>query len=159
MSINNLIDNTDISVLDDKKRTQNYLVWLKIKTDLVLKEKDSIIPPEFDKKIQRGAVVWVEFGFNIGREFGGRHPALILKRTGDSVFVIPLSSQRPNTIKPYHVQIPRVYGFKNMERWTNVLKVQNVSIIRIDFLASMGNVKGEVLNQINKALAACNPLK
>jgi hypothetical protein len=46
-----------------------------------------------------------------------------------------------------------------MERWTNVLKVQNVSIIRIDFLASMGNVKGEVLNQINKALAACNPLK
>lgn len=39
-----------------------------------------------------------------------------------------------------------------MERWTNVLKLQNVSIQRIDMSASIGNVKGDVLNKINEAL-------
>lgn len=36
--------------------------------------------PEFIEKskeyIVRGDVVWVEFGFNIGEEFSGRHPAV-----------------------------------------------------------------------------------
>ncbi len=51
----------------------------------------------------RGAVVWIEFGFNIGNEFGGRHPAIIMRKTG-----------------------------------------------------SIGNVKGEVLNEINNTLKKCH---
>ena len=39
-----------------------------------------------------------------------------------------------------------------MERWTNVLRLQNVSIQRIDMTASIGNVKGTVLDAINDAL-------
>lgn len=32
--------------------------------------------------LKRGNVVWVDFGFNIGNEFGGMHPAIILKNDG-----------------------------------------------------------------------------
>ena len=89
---------------------------------------------------------------NIGNEFGGRHPAIILRKTADSIFVVPLSSQKPDSPQKYHVKIEKVYGFKNMERWTNVLRLQNVSIQRIDMTASIGNVKGTVLDAINDAL-------
>ena len=71
-------------------------------------------------------------------------------------FVVPLSSQEPNEKKDYHVKVEKVYGFRNMVRWTNVLKLQNVSIQRVDTKASMGNVKGDVLNDINDALKKCH---
>jgi len=109
-----------------------------------------------EDRLVRGAVVWIEFGFNIGNEFGGRHPAIILRKTGSSIFVVPLSSQEPDDKKDYHVKIEKVYGFRNMVRWTNVLKLQNVSIQRVDTSASIGNVKGYVLNDINNALKKCH---
>jgi mRNA-degrading endonuclease toxin of MazEF toxin-antitoxin module len=37
----------------------------------------------------RGNVIWVEFGFNIGCEFGGKHPAIILKNIGEDLIVAP----------------------------------------------------------------------
>lgn len=54
--------------------------------------------------LTRKAVVWVDFGYNIGTEFGGRHPAIILKNLKDSLVVIPLSSQMPKTMD-YNVKI------------------------------------------------------
>lgn len=138
----------------DRKRTHNYFQWLVTKTQYVIDEPTFVCDKE--AKLVRGAVVWVEFGFNIGNEFGGRHPAVILRKTGSSIYVVPLSSQEPDVKKPYHVKIEKVYGFKNMIRWINVLKLQNVSIQRVDTTASIGNVKGSVLNDINTALENCH---
>ncbi len=139
---------------DARKRTHNYFQWISTKTQFVMDEP-SFVCDKGDKLV-RGAVVWIEFGFNIGNEFGGRHPAIILRKTGSSIFVVPLSSQEPNEKKDYHVKVEKVYGFRNMVRWTNVLKLQNVSIQRVDTTASMGNVKGDVLNDINNALKKCH---
>lgn len=139
---------------DERKRTHNYFQWLSTKTQYVMDEPSFVCDEE--DKLVRGAVVWIEFGFNIGNEFGGRHPAIILRKTGSSIFVVPLSSQEPNEKKDYHVKVDKVYGFKNMVRWTNVLKLQNVSIQRVDTTASIGNVKGNVLNDINDALKKCH---
>ena len=49
------------------------------------------------KKIlfRRGNVVWIDFGFNIGSEFGGMHPAIILKNFDKELFVLPVSSKKP----------------------------------------------------------------
>ena len=44
----------------------------------------------------------------------------------------------------------------DITRWTNVLKLQNVSIQRIDENSSIGNVKGDVLDAINDALKKCH---
>ena len=145
---------TDMERDDARKRTHNYFQWLSTKTQYVMDEPSFVCDKE--KELVRGAVVWIEFGFNIGNEFGGRHPAIILRKTGSSIFVVPLSSQEPDEKKDYHVKIEKVYGFKNMVRWTNVLKLQNVSIQRVDTTASIGNVKGYVLNDINNALTKCH---
>lgn len=151
------IASTNVKDADDKKRSLNYLNWLNVKTNIIQQERTVTIPPQIDASIKRGSVVWVEFGFNIGKEFGGRHPALILRRTEDSVFVIPLSSKTPKTIKDYHIKIDKVYNFTNIERWCNVLKIQNISILRIDTNATIGNVKGAVLDNISKALVTIKP--
>lgn len=145
---------TNMESNDERKRTNNYLQWISTKTQYVMDEAAFVCDKE--DKLVRGAVVWVEFGFNVGDEFGGRHPAIILRKTPTSIFVVPLSSQEPNIKKDYHVKIEKVYGFRNMVRWTNVLTLQNVSIQRVDTNASIGNVKGSVLNDINNALKKCH---
>lgn len=152
--IDKLYSSTNKDNDDTRKRTHNYFQWVSTKTQLVMDEPSFVCDKE--DKLVRGAVVWIEFGFNIGNEFGGRHPAIILRKTGSSIFVVPLSSQEPNEKKDYHVKVEKVYGFRNMVRWTNVLKLQNVSIQRVDTKASMGNVKGDVLNDINSALKKCH---
>lgn len=148
--IENLYSSTNLECEIDRKRSHNYYQWFSTKTQLIINETN--YKCELESNLIRGSVVWIEFGFNIGNEFGGRHPAIILRKTGSSIFVVPLSSQEPSEKKDYHVKIDKVYGFKNMIRWTNVLKLQNVSIQRVDMSSSIGNVKGSVLNSINDAL-------
>lgn len=150
-TLEQLYSKTDLEDIDDRKRTSNYYSWLNKKTTIIINEKNYVCD-EKSNYIKRGSVVWIEFGFNIGNEFGGRHPAIVLRKTGNSIFVIPLSSKEPEEKKPYHVKIDKVYNFKNMVRWVNILKIQNVSLQRVDFDASIGNVKGKVLDSINDAI-------
>lgn len=150
--LDDLLGTTDMESTDDRKRTSNYYEWSATKTQMVIDEKSFTYKNQFFSKVKRGSVVWVEFGFNIGAEFGGRHPAIVLRRTGSSIFVVPLSSQEPDEIKKHHVKIDKVYGFKSMTRWVNVLKIQNVSLQRVDQNRSLGNVKGKVMDDINDAI-------
>ena len=138
-----LINSTTMEDEEDRKRTANYCDWISKKTEMIIAESTFNHHDPIYDGIKRGSVVWVEFGFNIGAEFGGK---------GSSIFVLPLSSQQPSQIKPYHVKIDKVYGFKNLTRWTNVLKLINVSLQRVDITASIGNVKGTVLDDINEAI-------
>ncbi len=100
----------------------------------------------------RKAVVWVDFGFNIGSEFGGRHPAIILKNLKDSLIVVPLSSQEPKN-PDYNVKVEKVYGFPLMPRWANVTRVTQVSLSRVHF-DKVGDVKPFVLNEISKKMSS-----
>ena len=101
--------------------------------------------------LKRGNVVWVNFGYNIGVEFGGRHPAIILRNNKESLFVAPLSSQTPKDMD-INVFIDYVYGCEKMDRYVNVLRLCHVSIIRVDLLSKTGSVKGTILDEIiNKA--------
>ena len=102
--------------------------------------------------LKRGNVVWVDFGFNIQDEFGGKHPAIILKQTSDSLFVLPLSSQEPDEKKDYHVKVDKVYKYEPMTRWANILRIRDISIQRIDFESTIGDVKGKILDDISEAI-------
>ena len=101
----------------------------------------------------RKAVVWVDFGYNVGTEFGGRHPAIILKNLKDSLIVIPLSSKEPRTME-YSVRVDKVYGYALMPRWANVTRITQVSLSRIHF-EKIGDVKPYVLKQISEKLQVC----
>ncbi|MFZ5651291.1 MAG: type II toxin-antitoxin system PemK/MazF family toxin [Bacillota bacterium] len=137
-------------------KASEFIKWLKRKVELYAVEK-SFSPPEgFDLK--RTKVFWIDFGFNIGQEFGGKHPAIILRVSGEQVFVLPLSSQSPNEDKkdkPMYVKVPIVYDFPPMIRWANVFNIRCVSVQRIDFSSISGRVPGFVMDNISKAIAIC----
>ncbi len=101
----------------------------------------------------RKAVVWVDFGYNIGTEFGGRHPAIILKNLKDSLIVIPLSSQEPKSMD-YNVKVDKVYGYPLMPRWVNV-NASHKSAYPEYILKKIGDVKPCILNQISEKLKNC----
>lgn len=97
-------------------------------------------------------VVHAEFGFNIGVEFGGNHMAIILRNFGQSLLVIPMSTQEPSANSRKHVEIVRKYGFRNSRRtWVNVGKIQLISIHRIDFAERPPHIHKEELEKIRKA--------
>ena len=125
--------------------------------------------------LKRGNVVWIDFGFNIGNEFGGMHPAIILKNFDNEIFVLPISSKKPKEYRKleqdYHnrkitleecekkkgqiteiVQIDNIYRFKNMIRWANITRMKKVSILRLNFNGTIGKVDGKYLSTINEKI-------
>ena len=125
--------------------------------------------------LKRGNVVWIDFGFNIGNEFGGMHPAIILKNFDNEIFVLPISSKKPKEYKKleqdYHnkkitleecekkkeqiteiVQIDNIYRFKDMIRWANITRMKKVSILRLNFNGTIGKIDGKYLSTINEKI-------
>jgi len=107
--------------------------------------------------LTRKSVLWVEFGVNIGSEFGGRHPAIILKNLDDSLIVVPLSSQCPESDK-FTVKIDSVYGFPTLQRWANVTHICEIDIARVDFTCRIGNVNSKVMSDIANKMHSCGIL-
>lgn len=131
------------------KETDKYII--SVKKDSVPNEDIEIIARSL--VLIRKAVVWVDFGYNIGTEFGGRHPAIILKNLKDSLIVIPLSSQKPKTMD-YSIKVEKVYGYPLMPRWANVTRITQVSLSRVHF-EKIGDVKPNVLKQISEKMKSC----
>ena len=125
--------------------------------------------------LKRGNVVWIDFGFNIGNEFGGMHPAIILKNFDNELFVLPISSKKPKEYKKLEqdyqnkkialeecekkknqmkeiVQINSIYRFKEMIRWGNITRMKKVSILRLNFNGTIGKVDGKYLSIINEKI-------
>lgn len=139
--LQDLVDDTDVENENDVKRTKNYLVALSDHIDSIKKERNFVLTEEQKSMIKRGSIVWVDFGFNIGNEFGGRHPAIILRtfNASDTITVIPLDSSPMNQesldkrkAKEYWVEIPYISNMSFRSRWVNVLRVTTVSMIRVD---------------------------
>lgn len=158
--LSDLIENTNKDDVSDVKRTMNYLSALSYHIDSINKEKDFLLTEEQMNKLKRGRVVWVDFGFNIGKEFGGKHPAIILKATSNyqSLTVLPVDSQDDDDIevierrrkKEYWYEIPHINGMKKKTRWTNVYRVTEISSIRVDFDSpSHMYIKYEILDELD----------
>ncbi len=137
-----MIEETDVSNPNDIKRTKNYLAALSNHIDSINREKGFQLDSEQIKLLKRGKIVWVDFGFNIGKEFGGKHPALILRVTSNyqSLLVLPIDGDTDdeNTInkrkeKGYWFEIEHIFGMKRMSRWANVHRITEISSIRVDF--------------------------
>ena len=127
-----------------------FLKWLERKTKIIDSENSFSIPTGVSLK--RGDVVWVEFGFNIGDEFGGKHPAITMRVSGRKIFVIPVSSQTPKVKSENYVKVDRIYDFPYKTRWVNVLNLTGVSIQRVDFDSKIGRVNVSILDKIGKSI-------
>lgn len=125
--------------------------------------------------LKRGNVVWIDFGFNIGNEFGGMHPAIILKNFDRDLFVLPVSSKKPLEYsiieKEFEngkiskeecnkrkkeiteiVQLDSIIGFKDMVRWANITRMKKVSILRLNFSGTIGRIDGKYMSTISEKI-------
>lgn len=132
--------NSKISV-DDVKRLMKYVLF------------------------KRGNVIWLDFGFNIGNEFGGMHPAVILKNFDNDLFVVPISSKKPPEYLKIEqdlkdkkineaesqkrkdsiteiIELSKINGFRNMLRWARITRMQKISMLRVNFSGTIGTLNG-----------------
>ena len=128
--------------------TGAYVINAK-KTALSLQDAETLI---HSLVIKRGKVVWVNFGFNIGHEFRGKHPAIILKNTKSVLIVILLSSQ-PSNKPEINVEVKNVHGLPHRPRWANILRIVPISLLRVDFNSPIGDVKGDILSEISSKIS------
>lgn len=153
--IRRFTNNTVRTETESLKRTTNYLKWCSLKTNIIDNEHNFTLTDEQENLIKRGKVIWVNFGFNIGSEFGGHHPAVIIRKMGKGVYVIPLDSGKipdEKKDKDYYIPIPYVYGFPKMPRHCNIYKMVCIDPRRFDFNGTYGNVHGKIMDKISNAL-------
>ena len=138
--------------------------------DVLVKEKTTYPPSNIRDLLRRGNIVWCDFGFNIGNEFGGRHPALILKyiNNGEDAYVIPLNSVKRDTSfitkngkpKNWLVKIPAydngvltVFNMRDeMDRFCNVYNLVRISWLRFDFTDKIGFMRSDYIKKVDKAI-------
>lgn len=125
---------------------------------------------------KRGNVVWLDFGFNIGNEFGGMHPAVILKNFDNDLFVVPISSKKPteyikleqdlknkiisekefkerkNSITEI-IELTQINGFKNMLRWARITRMKKISMLRVNFSGTIGTLDGTDMDKIAEKIS------
>lgn len=99
-------------------------------------------------------IVWVDFGFNIGNEFGGKHPAIILKNLNNDVLIVaPVSTNVNNS----HVASNTVITFSGSDmynmpslraRFTNITRITPVSVYRLDTTSKVGSLKKEKYQEL-----------
>ena len=106
--LNNLLENylasNDYTLL---KKTDLISYWLETFSDYIGSETT------FDSnkliRYNRGNVIRVNLGFNIGKELGGLHYAVVLdndnKRNADVITVVPLSSTEGRNVHPRSVDL------------------------------------------------------
>ena len=115
------------------------------------------------------------FGFNIGNEFGGMHPAIILKNFDKELFVLPVSSKKPKEYAKIEkeleekkitleesqrrknmitsiIQVDGIYRFKEMTRWVDITRIRKVSLLRLNFSGTIGKIDGQYINTISRRI-------
>lgn len=125
---------------------------------------------------KRGNVIWLDFGFNIGNEFGGMHPAVILKNFDNDLFVVPISSKKPpeyikieqdfkdkkiteeecqkskNNIAEI-IELSKINGFRNMLRWSRITRMKKISMLRVNFSGTIGTLDGTDMDKIAEKIS------
>lgn len=113
----------------------------------------------------------MDLGENIGMEFSGKHPAVVLrdaKPNIDQIFCLPLTTKKPNSFSPNRqgifLEINRIQGLKgyqhpsnpnnvnNWKHWCNILNIRNISKRRIFSPPTPCRMDGGDLTAISSAI-------
>ena len=126
------LQNLKTAVLTKSPKVQIILTdWINKWSKYIVREQN--FKPDFLPYYKRGDVVYADFGFNVGAEYGGIHYAVIVeinnnKRNGN-VIVVPLTSLGKNKSIS---EIPKadVYIGDNVIEWTDSATVAKPNQIR-----------------------------
>ena len=87
--------------MDDEgnKRSDKIAQWIENWTKYLKIEQT--YNPKSIQALKRGSIVYADFGFNVGREYGGLHYAIVLNKTdarsNHLLHVLPLTSVKETT--------------------------------------------------------------
>ncbi len=138
MAIVTLMAFKEAVLTKDMKTARNLLLWMSKWTSYLPRE--SSFRPDRLKAYKQREIILVDFGFNLGGEFGGRHYAVVLEKNNHPkasvILVAPITSYDPNKgQKPHPANIDlgvgAIHGYtKGAEVVTNQLR--HISKMRIE---------------------------
>lgn len=118
--------------------------------------------------LKRGNIILAKFGENFGKEFSGKHYAIVLrdcKQGIDQILVLPITSKKPKAYdsskKGIYLEIPKIDGFPGFyddnnpnhpdtgKHWANILSIRNISKQRVIYPSNIFEVDGSVLTAIS----------
>lgn len=146
----------------DSAYTLEFSKWLLKKSDYARRHMLHERFPSLPQNMQRGDIVWVEFGMNIGDELSDQykdgHYAMIWAQQGFVFTVFPLASSEDKVFNDCAVNIGKVNHLPgNGDSYLKVDMIRSVSIRRI---RKLNNVRGgkvsivdeEILKRINNKI-------
>lgn len=84
---------------EENKRSDKIVQW--IENWVKYLKIEQVFNPRSIKGLKRGSIVYADFGFNVGREYGGLHYAIVLNkkdpRSNHLLHVLPLTSVKETT--------------------------------------------------------------
>lgn len=126
------LNNLKNAILTKKPKVQSILIdWINKWSKYIVREQN--FKPEYLPYYKRGDIVYADFGFNIGAEYGGIHYAVVVeinnnKRNGN-VLVVPLTSLDKNK-KISDVSKTDVYIGDHIIEWTGLATIAKPNQIR-----------------------------
>lgn len=121
----------------DQEQKNKYLDWLSVQTKY-LKYEDTFKPQKL-LNYRRRDLVFINLGFNVNSEMGGKHWAVVIdhrnNRSSDSLVVIPLSSlnedETETDVHKHDVYIGIIGEINNKEVKARVSQIRTISKMRI----------------------------
>lgn len=134
------------------KNAKNRLDWM-IKYIGITKDKYYLQEDKLPK-LERGNIILAELGFNLGKEFGGKHYCIVLRDSSvnnQRVLVLPITTQKPSDYEEYkktlYIEFEKLPGMKRVKdcdandgskRWCNILNIRSISKSRIIYPIDRG---------------------
>jgi mRNA-degrading endonuclease toxin of MazEF toxin-antitoxin module len=120
------------AILNMPSKTQTIIIDWIIKWSRYLR-LESTFKPEYIPRYKRGDIVYVDFGFNVGNEYGGIHYAAVLEvhnhKGNGNIIIIPLTSLDTDKTKD-DVPSSDLYLGSGIIPWTQADTVAKPSQIR-----------------------------
>lgn len=123
-----------------------YAIWMKNKAKIKFENKIPTFP------ITSNYIYWCDLGINIGSEQNKIRPVLIVKTKKESLVctVLPLTSERMNDTRWYHIDLENQNSTVLVEQLRNVSKLRIINPFRLK--GKIGKITLNDWEKINLAM-------
>lgn len=139
VTLNTALQNLKLAIQNKPAKTQQILAeWIDTWSKMLKREAN--FSPSYLPYYKRGDIVYVDFGFNIGSEYGGIHYAVVMEANNNkkngNIIVVPLTSLDPSktiaSISPVDVYIgDNVIGWTTAATIAKPNQIRSISKMRI----------------------------
>lgn len=135
------------------KRKEIFINWLNRHNKYLRDE--TTFDPSVQNAFRRGDVIYIDFGFNVGKELGGLHWSVVIQndnKTAHNIVVVPLSSVKTGKkVHPNDADLGIINGLNNKQAMGILNQITTISKMRIQ-PGDRFKLTNEQLNEIDKKM-------